>query len=146
MWIKISEKYSVNDTGYVKNNNTNKIKSFHLTGSGYKRVQLYNNGEPEYVFVHKLVYETFTSKIPNDSVVIHNDGDITNNRLDNLKCVKKKDRPKVKKRYRRYSNETRQEVYKQLLEGVSVQQLSDTYGISLQYLYRVKNTELWNDY
>jgi hypothetical protein len=143
MYIKIKgyEKYSVSDTGFVRNDKTKKVKSFYPNGMGYRRAQLYKNGKTELKFIHKLVYENFVGDIPEGMVVKHKDGNITNNRLENL-TLTERSKPNSPK-YRRYTEETKREVYKELTEGKKVQEIADKYGITLQYLYRVKKDELW---
>jgi len=46
---------------------------------------LRKNGKPHYKLVHRLVLEAFTTECPDGLQCCHNDGDPTNNRLENLR-------------------------------------------------------------
>ena len=53
--------------------------------TGYHRIRLYF-GERKYLdkYVHRLVWETFCGKIPEELEINHKDGDKSNNKLSNL--------------------------------------------------------------
>ena len=53
--------------------------------TGYPFVSLHNHGECQVRTVHSLVAETFIGTRPEGMEVCHNDGDRTNNHLDNLR-------------------------------------------------------------
>ena len=57
----------------------------------YLRVNLCKNGEIKIKRVHNIVWEAFEYKIPVDKEIDHDDGDPSNNRLENLKCVPHKE-------------------------------------------------------
>ena len=52
---------------------------------GYPEVSLYAQGKRERRYVHSLVAEAFFGTRPKGMEVCHNDGDPTNNHLDNLR-------------------------------------------------------------
>ena len=52
---------------------------------GYPLVSLYTQGKNQSHYVHSLVAETFIGSRPEGMEVCHNDGDPTNNHLDNLR-------------------------------------------------------------
>lgn len=54
-------------------------------GSGRRQVGLCKNGKPKQFRVHNLVLEAFIGPRPKGMVCCHNDGDASNNRLDNLR-------------------------------------------------------------
>lgn len=63
----------------------NKFKSI----DGRNRVQLSRKGRgSERKFVDKLVARAFIGNVSSDDVVIHIDGDVTNDRVDNLRIEK----------------------------------------------------------
>ena len=52
---------------------------------GHLRVSLWSGGRRTQVFVHRLVLEAFRGSAPAGMEACHNDGNPTNNRLDNLR-------------------------------------------------------------
>jgi len=59
--------------------------------TGYKTVNLYKNGKPNVLYVHRLVYEAFCGKIPDGYVVNHINEVKTDNRLENLNLMTPKE-------------------------------------------------------
>lgn len=53
--------------------------------SGYQQFQFYDNYKRKPMFVHRLVLEAFVGPCPEGMEACHNDGDCTNNRLENLR-------------------------------------------------------------
>lgn len=52
---------------------------------GYLQLVLHKNGRRANAKVHRLVLETFVGPCPDGMVACHNDGDVENNYLDNLR-------------------------------------------------------------
>ena len=57
---------------------------------GFAMVALHKNGDGGKISVHRLVYETFVGKVEDGMEVYHVNGDKKDNRLENLKKVKKR--------------------------------------------------------
>ena len=55
--------------------------------NGYERVFLYKDGMGQHKRVATLVYETFIGPIPEGKEIDHINGDRTDNRLFNIRCV-----------------------------------------------------------
>jgi predicted XRE-type DNA-binding protein len=89
-------KYAVDEEGNVYSLNHRrsgkcKLMSLKPNDSGHLRVKLYNgDGTYKTLFVHRLVLLTFVGECPEGMEGCHNDGDPTNNRLDNLRWDTKK--------------------------------------------------------
>lgn len=84
--------YEVSNWGRVRSlnyNHTGKVKVLKQCKNkdGYLLVDLCKDGKRKNCRVHRLVWETFVGKIPEGYELDHRDGDKTNNRLENLKCV-----------------------------------------------------------
>ena len=62
-----------------------KILSTPLNTGGYQTVHLYTHGKSRKRYVHALVAEAFIGPRPEGMEVCHNDGDPTNNSLENLR-------------------------------------------------------------
>ena len=96
MWKQIEgyEKYSVSDTGLVKNTRTGKLLKLKNTYDGYCEVRLYAAKDIESskcIRVHRLVAKTF---IPNPNKldsVDHINGIKTDNRVENLRWLSSRD-------------------------------------------------------
>lgn len=53
--------------------------------SGYLRVDLYRGGRHHWKLIHRLVLEAFIGPCPDGMEACHNNGDRTDNRLENLR-------------------------------------------------------------
>jgi len=87
-WKQIEhyKRYSVSDTGFVRNDKTGTMIKMQLNSNGYKRVRIYNDTKREYkqCLVHRLVAFAFVPSIEDKPHVNHKDGDKKNNAVDNL--------------------------------------------------------------
>ena len=62
-----------------------KVRRTPLNQDGYPRVNLSHQGKDKTRTVHSLVVEAFIGACPEGMEVCHNDGDPTNNHIDNLR-------------------------------------------------------------
>lgn len=62
-----------------------KIRKQILSKHGYLRISLYKDREAKIFSVHRLVLEAFVGKCPENFQACHNNGDRTNNHIDNLR-------------------------------------------------------------
>lgn len=83
-WIKISEfpRYSVSDTGEVRNDKTGRTLKPLITGHGYYRVHL-SPGKKRFP-IHRLVADAFIPKTEGKTQINHKNGIKTDNRVENL--------------------------------------------------------------
>lgn len=59
--------------------------------SGYIQVSLWSNGERRMCYAHRLIALAFMGECPSGMEVCHNDGDPTNNNINNLRYGTRKD-------------------------------------------------------
>lgn len=78
-------RYEVSDCGYVRNTKTGRILRTSDSGSGHQRVQLYRGGVRLQFAVHRLVLEAFVGDCPYGMEACHENGDPTDNRVENLR-------------------------------------------------------------
>ena len=93
MWKPIKDwedLYMVNEFGDVKNIVTGNTIVGDDNGSGYKRVKLWRNKQSEMKYRHRLVAETFIPNPNNLPEVNHIDSNRSNNHIDNLEWVSRK--------------------------------------------------------
>ena len=111
------------------------------SSKGYFQVRLFNeqykNGKLFYV--HRLVYETFVGDIPKDKEMDHIDGDTSNNSVDNLQLLSRRDNvEKYTKKIHGPSLRTRRDEFIKLYEELGTyQKVQQTTGLSYQQIYRV---------
>jgi len=82
-----NKRYSVSDTGLVRNKKTRKHIKRYDNGRGYLRVRLYHakKGGGHWYAVHLLVLRTFDTERPGPEFEgAHHDGNRNNNALNNL--------------------------------------------------------------
>lgn len=95
-WRKIKgyEKYSVSNTGLVRNDLTGKIMLPCTTRKGYLRLNLTENGTQKNRLVHRLVAQAFVPNPNNLEVVDHINGIKDDNRVENLQWLTSQDNTK----------------------------------------------------
>lgn len=94
--------YQVSDCGKVfskdrpQGNRTLKAKEMALVsnGTGYLQVTLNKNNKRKKLYIHRLVWETFNSLIPEGYEIDHVDSDKSNNKLTNLQLFTRKENMK----------------------------------------------------
>ena len=87
-WISVGgyERYSVNEYGIVKNNETGMVLTPIKNKAGYLTVCLYN-GVKKTVRIHRLVAQAFIPNPENKPFINHKNGIKTDNRACNLEWV-----------------------------------------------------------
>ena len=83
--------YSVSDTGYVRNNVTDKTLAYRRAGMGYFKVTLCKDGKHYECYIHRLVANAFIPNPANKPQVNHIDGNKQNNSISNLEWVTDKE-------------------------------------------------------
>lgn len=129
-----------------------------LDTSGYPRIALYKEKKSTYVFVHRLVAQTFLeNEDPSLYIQVnHKDGVKTNNRVDNLEwCTRSenlqhahdiglKKSPVGEKHGRCKLNESDVIKIRELLnQGVSGEKLAKIYKVSRMQISRIRNKKRW---
>lgn len=112
------------------------------TFDGYIRVCLSINNTSRYARVHTLVLEAFIGGAPKGFECDHIDYDITNNRLENLTWLHKKDN-QLKKRMFKLSIEKAANIRERALEGATVSSLAEEYSVSLNTITALLRGEHW---
>ena len=91
--IDFANNYEVSNTGLVRNRNTKYILKGRETLSGYLQVSLKIDEKNKFMnqYIHRLVAQFWLKEIENKEEVNHIDGDKTNNNVNNLEWVTKKE-------------------------------------------------------
>ena len=83
--------YSTTDDGNIFSHRFNKVLKPWLIGNGYEMVMLYKDGEkPRKFLTHRLVALNYIPNPKSLREVNHKDGDIRNNKPDNIEWVTSK--------------------------------------------------------
>lgn len=90
-WLKLPEfpKYSVSDTGLVRNDRTGRILKEAYDLAGYAILTPFNEGTGCTRTVHRLVASAFMPRTDDALVIDHIDRDKRNNHVSNLRWVTK---------------------------------------------------------
>ena len=82
-------KYSISNTGLVRNDKTGRILNLYINMWGYKIATLSNNGKCKTFKVHQLVAEVYLNHIPDghNLVINHIDHNRLNNNVNNLEII-----------------------------------------------------------
>jgi len=73
------------NTGFGIRKHSGKWLKTKFSPSGHENVGLYKNNKIHYVWVHRLVLETYVGPCPDGMEACHNDGNPADNRLENLR-------------------------------------------------------------
>ena len=156
-WKKIDDynRYSVSDTGLVRNDKTGRILKTPKAGHGYLVVNLSKNGKRSFT-VHRLVAKAFINNPENKPTVNHFDGDKSNNNVSNLEWatysennqhaldngLRKSEDIKGEKHGRAKLTED-QVLEIRAIKGKTYQAIADDYGVSYSAISYIINRKLW---
>lgn len=84
--LQETDLYEASSYGYIRNVKTGRILYGTETRRGRIRVTISINGKPCVRYMHRLIAEAFYGSQCNNLDVYHKDGNVKNNRLDNL-CI-----------------------------------------------------------
>ena len=91
-WRKIDGfDYSVSNTGLIRNDRNGRLVSTNRKDGETVRVNVWSRGKRKNLTVHTLVAQAFLPKAKEKHCVIHLDGDLQNNNVENLAWDKKRD-------------------------------------------------------
>ncbi len=79
--------YEISSCGRARNATTERMLKSSDDGRGYLKIQLYKEGKPSTMKIHKLVAEAFVDNPEGKKCVDHIDGDRTNNHRENLRAA-----------------------------------------------------------
>lgn len=91
MQFRDFKNYDIDAQGKIINLKRNKELNPTLDSSGYLQTKLYKDGVAYSLKIHKIIYITFNGEIPQGYEIDHINGDKTDNRLENLRCVTHKE-------------------------------------------------------
>lgn len=93
MWIQVPNylNYEVSDKGEIRNVNTGRILKLKPNERGYYYTNLSNESKYKTFRIHRLVAELFIPNPENKPEVNHKDGDKSNNSVDNLEWVTRRE-------------------------------------------------------
>lgn len=123
--------------------------------SGYSRADLYKNGIPNRVLIHRLVASVFLGPAPSPKhEVAHNDGNPSNNLLVNLRWATpsenqldrrthETDNRGVRNGRSKISLKDVPVIRSMLWAGITQQKIAAAYGLSQQQVSSIKRRKVW---
>lgn len=138
--------YEIDTEGNVYSNKQRKERKLKpqrasQSKKGYFQVRLFTNEYPKgrLQYVHRLVYETFVGEIPEGKEIDHINNDSTDNRLDNIQLLTRRENiTKFSEEKWGSSLRRRRDEFIQLYEKLgSYQKVADVTGLRFQRIYRV---------
>ncbi len=121
---------------------------------GHLSVNLHRGGEKKRRYIHQLVLEAFVGPRPHGLICCHNDGDPTNNRLENLRWdthqsnvddmlrhgTRRRGESAVKARLKEADVMT---IRRLIAEGSSSDDLAARYGVGAANIVAIVNRRTW---
>lgn len=148
MWVDIKGYegiYQINENGDVKSlkksnrRKCDRILKPDINSSGYKRVILsYKNKQKRYL-VHRLVYETFISEIPEGLTINHKDLNKLNNNINNLEIMTSIEN----NQYKTTTKLDKSKVIEIRNSNLKTRELANLYGVNERTIQRVKSRDRW---
>lgn len=146
--------YEVSDRGRVRSFRVPRILRAEVNGRGHASVWLMNSGLPKRQSVHRLVLLAFRGPAPAGHEGCHGDGDLKNNRLDNLRWDTHRNNMRDKKRHgtqfwgARHPNSKvsvadAKNIKALLAEGQSGAQIARLFGVSGTTISEIKRGRHW---
>jgi len=89
--------YQISNKGNVKSfkYGREKLLRLYINAYGYQTTTISVNGKCIKLHIHKLVYSHFGKKVLNGKTLHHKDGNKSNNHIDNLEILTRKDHSKI---------------------------------------------------
>ena len=150
-------KYMISTMGRVKNSKTNKILQPALY-DGYLKVGLYHKGKMYSRKIHRLVAKAFIENTyPNiKNEVNHIDGNKTNNNVDNLEWVSRKENIRhafkiglnhgakgIKNYFAIYDEEIIHQVCSLLKQGLKIKEITKKTKVSKDTVHKIYKRKQW---
>ena len=155
VWKKIpSYEYEVSDFGDVRNIRSGFVLKPSKTNSGYFRVSLCKDGIARQCLIHQLVLQAFIGPCPLGFECCHNDGDPSNNALDNLRWDTRKSNVDDMRRHKTMATGSKHpnaklndhliaEIYQDIDTGESQTRIAKRLGIHPSTVSRIVNVKKW---
>jgi len=146
--------YEVSDHGSVRRIGSRQKSLYAQTNGVYQKVCLSKRGVVKQKYIHHLVLEAFVSKRPGKLVACHGDGDVNNNRLDNLRWDTQSNNHLDKIKHGTMPlGDTHKNAVLTCLDvkfirhwinaGYIGQEIADSFGVSKQTISNIKNNKVW---
>ena len=115
---------------------------------GHQRVRIRNDNGYRRVMVHALVMEAFIGQCPDGKEVCHNDGDPSNNCLENLRYDTRSENQRDKFRQFRYDRQKLTEedvavIRHRLNDGDSPKDIAQDFGVGRRQIYYIRSGQHW---
>ena len=148
--------YCINKDGLIYTHNYNRFLKPFPDKNTYLRVLLSKNSSIKNKIVHRLVAETFIPNPKNLPQVNHKDGNKQNNNVNNLEwCTNLQNirhasengllrgRKGITHHNAKLTEDNVLSIRKEKLEGKSVYEIADKYGIHCQHVWRICSKGRW---
>lgn len=154
--------YMVSNYGRIKRfNKDNRYKSFKILKPhrvnkyGHLKIDLYKNSLRKTYHIHRLVLEAFIGSCPPGKEGCHNDGNPSNNFVDNLRWdtrlenikdkIRHKTMPMGSKHGRAKLNEKQVRIIKWLLKDgcLTQKEIAKIFNVSKYIISKIKNNIIW---
>ena len=153
--IPMHEKYLIYENGNIYSTIRSKYLKPDLSGDGYPRYTLSDNGTSKRLFAHRIVAELYLTNELNKPFINHKDGNKQNNNYNNLEWVTTsennahayrtglKSQNGEKNHRSKHKEESIIKIHELHKEGLNINEISTIVKIGNAYISRVLNGDRW---
>jgi hypothetical protein len=146
--------YQVSNFGNVRSTTTHKLKKITIGKDKRLYLGLWKNNKQKIFKPHKLVLEAFVGKAPQGMECCHNDGNQTNNNLENLRWDTPKNNHADKLKHGtsntgencNWAKLTKEQVIAIRQDIRTQKEIAAEYGVQQSQISRIKNSTRWKHY
>jgi hypothetical protein len=124
------------------------------TNGVYRKVVLSKDAKLKNAYIHRMVLEAFRGPCPNGLVACHNDGDVNNNRLENLRWDTVSNNAMDKMRHgtmmigsshtnSKLSEEDIPFIRNCIDAGLYMYEIGNMFGVCKQTIHQIKHGKIW---
>lgn len=151
-------KYAITKSGKVWSYYLKIFVKHRNNRTGYYQVGLSLKSQRKFIYVHRLVAQTFIPNPENKTDVNHKDLDRSNNNLDNLEWATRSENIQHSERYYRVNKQIKRNrsnrklfiedvitINEKIKQGLKLKEIGDMFNVDSSLISQIKRGKIWKD-